>query len=781
MHPELNSGRVIMLSFARLLRKMASLSTLSRKGVQRWEQADAEPESHAGAVLVSGPAFCPRAADRKDHRKDHCLKANPPSPLPDAHRVLRESEEPYRSLFEHMLDGCAYCQMLYDEQGGPDDFVYLAVNEAFGRLTGLKNVVGKRATEVIPRIKELNPELFEIYGRVASTNKPERFEIDFKPLGLYLSVSAYCPEPGHFVAVFDDISERKQAELRLRQAKEEWERTFDSVPDPIAVLDRAHRVRRVNRAMADRLGVTPEQCVGLHCHEAVHGLGAPPAFCPHMLTCADGQTHTVEVHEERLGGHFLVTTTPLRDEQGRVLGSVHVARDITARKRAEEALRASHERLKKISEVETVGVMFWDLKTGYLTDANDTFLKMTGYSRGDLEAHLLSWQKFAPPEYQEVGLVGIRKFQATGRVGPYEKECVRKDGTRQWLLFAGSSLGDDTCVEFCVDISAQKNAEAALQKAHDELEKRIAERTAQLNQTTELARAERQRFYHVLETLPAYVCLMTPDYRIAFANRIFREWFGHSLNRKCYEFLFDRDQPCERCQTYSVLKTNAPHRWEWTGPNGRTYDVFDFPFIDTDGARLILEMGIDITERKQAEKALQELNETLEQRVAQRTAELRQSREDLDRAQAVGQIGWWRLDTRKNVLTWSPESHRIFGVPEGTPMSYESFLSIVHRPEHDFHQGLGGPLRPGERGPGPDIRNDHGRDHRQDGCGLQRQHGGGGALSSRRSRGHEHPLHQDYPRGARHPPRRGSPLVQHGQSPAGQARRHQRLGAGRGL
>jgi PAS domain S-box-containing protein len=671
--------------------------------------------------------------------------------------------------------------MLYDEQGGPDDFVYLAVNEAFGRLTGLKNVVGKRATEVIPRIKELNPELFEIYGRVASTNKPERFEIDFKPLGLYLSVSAYCPEPGHFVAVFDDISERKQAELRLRQAKEEWERTFDSVPDPIAVLDRAHRVRRVNRAMADRLGVTPEQCVGLHCHEAVHGLGAPPAFCPHMLTCADGQTHTVEVHEERLGGHFLVTTTPLRDEQGRVLGSVHVARDITARKRAEEALRASHERLKKVLEVETVGVMFWDLKTGYLTDANDTFLKMTGYSRGDLEAHLLSWQKFAPPEYQEVGLVGIRKFQATGRVGPYEKECVRKDGTRQWLLFAGSSLGDDTCVEFCVDISAQKNAEAALQKAHDELEKRIAERTAQLNQTTELARAERQRFYHVLETLPAYVCLMTPDYRIAFANRIFREWFGHSLNRKCYEFLFDRDQPCERCQTYSVLKTNAPHRWEWTGPNGRTYDVFDFPFIDTDGARLILEMGIDITERKQAEKALQELNETLEQRVAQRTAELRQSREDLDRAQAVGQIGWWRLDTRKNVLTWSPESHRIFGVPEGTPMSYESFLSIVHRPEHDFHQGLGGPLRPGERGPGPDIRNDHGRDHRQDGCGLQRQHGGGGALSSRRSRGHEHPLHQDYPRGARHPPRRGSPLVQHGQSPAGQARRHQRLGAGRGL
>ncbi|MEW6440831.1 MAG: PAS domain S-box protein [bacterium] len=129
-----------------------------------------------------------------------------------AEQALRESEGKYRSLFEHMLDGFAYCQMLFDEHGQADDFIYLEVNASFGRLTGLEDVIGKRATQVIPGIKDLNPELFEIYGRVAKTGISEKFEIDFKPLALHLSVSVYGPARGYFVAVFDDITQRKRAE-----------------------------------------------------------------------------------------------------------------------------------------------------------------------------------------------------------------------------------------------------------------------------------------------------------------------------------------------------------------------------------------------------------------------------------------------------------------------------------------------------------------------------------------------------------------------------------------
>jgi PAS domain S-box-containing protein len=133
-----------------------------------------------------------------------------------------------------------------------------------------------------------------------------------------------------------DVTEQKQTEEALRRAKEQWERTFDTVPDLIAVLDHEHRIVRANRAMLQRLGTSLERCVGRVCYSCLHGADRPPKNCPHVLTLADGQEHTAEVHAPALGGDFLVSTTPLQDARGRRVGSVHVARDITERKIAED-------------------------------------------------------------------------------------------------------------------------------------------------------------------------------------------------------------------------------------------------------------------------------------------------------------------------------------------------------------------------------------------------------------------------------------------------------------
>ncbi|RPJ02720.1 MAG: hypothetical protein EHM31_02695, partial [Candidatus Aminicenantes bacterium] len=105
------------------------------------------------------------------------------------------------------------------------------------------------------------------------------------------------------------------------------------------------------------------------------------------------------------------------------------------------------------------------------------------------------------------------------------------------------------------DITERKAAEEALRNLNEQLEARVDEQTAEIRRTHEAVVAERKRLYDVLETLPAYVVLLTKDYKAPFANRTFRERFGEAHGRRCYEFLFDRTDACPGCETYKVLQT----------------------------------------------------------------------------------------------------------------------------------------------------------------------------------------------------------------------------------
>ena len=151
------------------------------------------------------------------------------------------------------------------------------------------------------------------------------------------------------------------------------------------------------------------------------------------------------------------------------------------------------------------------------------------------------------------------------------------------------------------DITERKKTEDSLRKTNEALEERVNKRTEEIYN-------ERHRLYSILETLPVYVIFLDKNYRVPFANKVFRERFGESHGKRCHEFLFKRDSPCENCESYKVLKNNGPHHWEWTGPDGRDYDIYDFPFVEADGSTLILEMGIDITERKHAEKQIRDVS-----------------------------------------------------------------------------------------------------------------------------------------------------------------------------
>jgi len=118
---------------------------------------------------------------------------------------------------------------------------------------------------------------------------------------------------------------------------------------------------------------------------------------------------------------------------------------------------------------------------------------------------------------------------------------------------------------------------------------------AERNRVEEALKAERERLFAVLETLPPMICLLTPDYHVAFANRAFREKFGESKGRHCYEYCFGLTAPCGFCESYKVLKTGQPHHWEFKVAEGTVIDAYDYPFTDADGSPMILEMDFDIT------------------------------------------------------------------------------------------------------------------------------------------------------------------------------------------
>ncbi|WP_176222850.1 PAS domain S-box protein [Aurantimonas sp. 22II-16-19i] len=131
------------------------------------------------------------------------------------------------------------------------------------------------------------------------------------------------------------------------------------------------------------------------------------------------------------------------------------------RARAEEALRLSEARFRTALEIGTVGAIYFDMD-GMLIDANDAFLRMGGYSREDLEAGRLTWQRLTPAEWMDDSEHAFAELKEKGHTTPYEKQYIRKDGSRWWALFAAKLLPDGTGFEFVLDISHNKQTEERL-------------------------------------------------------------------------------------------------------------------------------------------------------------------------------------------------------------------------------------------------------------------------------------------------------------------------------
>ena len=329
-----------------------------------------------------------------------------------------------------------------------------------------------------------------------------------------------------------------------------------------------------------------------------------------------------------------------------------VVNDITERRKADE-LRNYLASIVDSTEDAIIGA---DLD-GTIVSWNPAARKVYGY--GAREALGRPLTSLAPPERTGEILAYLAKAARGEPVKPFETERIRKDGQRLHVSVTVSPLRDEE--RRIVGVSAIN---------HDITDRKRAEETV---------KAERQRLFDVLETVPAMVCLLTPDHHVAFANRSFRERFGEADGRHCYEYCFGLTAPCQFCESFQVFRTGQPHQWEVTTPSGRVIEAHDFPFADVDGAPMVLEMDVDITDRKRAAEELRRLNQELEQMVQERTARLRDSEERLALALRASDEGVWDWNLETGEVWYSARWKEMLGYEE---QEIEPHLSAWERLVH---------------------------------------------------------------------------------------------------
>lgn len=243
---------------------------------------------------------------------------------------------------------------------------------------------------------------------------------------------------------------------------------FEATTDFVFVKDLEGCYVAINTVAARALGRTPAEVIGKDDFALVSAQSAERWTWEDRKVLATGNSLTFEDHldlpESKVSLHTI--KSPWRNEAGEVIGVVGIGRDVSDKSRVEQALKEVESRFQKLFASDLMGIHIPD-RFGAITEANDEFLRITGYTRADLEAGEVRWDTMTAPEYHALDLAHIAEAAKRGSCTPYEKEYIRKDGSRLPIMCGYTLLegSQDRYIAFIQDLSALKKSEEAMRQA----------------------------------------------------------------------------------------------------------------------------------------------------------------------------------------------------------------------------------------------------------------------------------------------------------------------------
>jgi PAS domain S-box-containing protein len=383
-----------------------------------------------------------------------------------------------------------------------------------------------------------------------------------------------------WIGMHTDITEQVEAERAARKAHARLEGVLAGMTDGLAVRDREGRYTYFSERAAEILGVDREKVLGRVAWEVFPVRENSPMYLETQRALATGQPAHFDAYVEVPVNKWLECHYyPSED------GVSVYFRDVTEKKQAELALQESQSRFQKLYDANITGICYPD-RFGAFFDGNDEFLRIVGYTRADLEAGLVRWDKMTPPEYEELDAERIAEAAERGSCTPYEKEYIRKDGRRVPILCGYALLegSTDRYIAFVNDLTAQKQAEQAI-------------------------RDREKRFRDLAESLPELVWESSPGGEITYVNQSFRLFTGFAPQEINDRRVVDLTHPDDRERTTA--------KWRHSLATGEPYDN-ELRMLRVDGSyRALLSRAVAVrNESGEIERWLGTATDIHDQRLA---------------------------------------------------------------------------------------------------------------------------------------------------------------------